>query len=497
VSDTPKNPKSDLASFLAEREIRERMFAELRAKTDDEEVPDMRAKACAPKPMFRVLSQGLDAYASLAPRSVVLSQDQQTVFDAFNRWWASDRLDIFSIGGYAGTGKSTLIGYIAQSLQASGFPIQKIAFAAYTGKASNVLRQKLAAEGVRGGFRGTIHSLIYAVMAKCSMCGALLTENNSAFHQDKLWHLEVGHPPHVSSVGTIVWERKPTLNNECGLIVIDEASMVNDALLDDLTGYHVPILAVGDHGQLPPVSGVSRLMVNPTVKLDKIHRQAETNDIIRLSRGIRETGGWPPGFSSSPNIHLVLQDNLEGLLRKLYEENNIADVCMITYRNVDRIRLNEIARRVRYGVESASKLPPQPGDQLICLKNTQRTIYNGMRGFLKAPGVETMKDYWWRGVVQFPEDRLEVDGWMLKSQFNRDRTYEKPEDAGLKTWGWDPLGMLFDYGYALTGHKAQGSQFKHVIVYHDKPRLVETEMWKRWLYTSVTRASEHMYLLVD
>lgn len=395
------------------------------------------------------------------------------------------------------THNSTLIGVIAKSLAASGTPIQKIAFVAFTGKASNVLRQKLTGESVVGGFRGTIHSLIYATMTKCSVCGRMLTEFNSAYHKDQLWHLENGYAPHTSSVGSVVWERKPSLNGEYNLIVIDEASMVNDSLLADLTGYKIPILAVGDHGQLPPVSGVSRLMVNPTVKLEKIHRQAETNDIIRLSRGIRETGGWPQGFSNSPNIHMVLRENLESLLEKLYDENDVADVCMIAYKNAERVRLNEIARRVRYKVEHASQLPPQPGDQLICLRNTQRTIYNGMRGVLRDPGVEPMMDYWYHGTVRFPEDRLEVDGWMLRSQFNREKTYDKLEETGLKAWGWDSIGMLFDYGYALTGHKAQGSSFKHVIVYHDKPRLVDAEGWQRWLYSSVTRASEHLYLLVD
>jgi len=436
-------------------------------------------------------------YMMPAPRAVVLSPDQQAVYDAFMDWYRGSQSDIFSIGGYAGTGKSTLIGVIAKSLAASGTSIQKIAFVAYTGKASNVLRQKLTGESVLGGFRGTIHSLIYATMTKCSVCGTLLTEWNSAFHNDQLWHLEEGRVPHTSSIGSIVWERKPNLNGEYNLIIIDEASMVNDTLLSDLVGYNIPILAVGDHGQLPPVSGVSRLMVNPTVRLEKIHRQAETNDIIRLSRAIRETGGWPPGFSNSPNIHMVLRDDLEALLAKLYDQNDVADVCMIAYKNAERIRLNEVARRVRYKVEHASSLPPQPGDQLICLRNTQRTIYNGMRGVLRAPGVEPVKDYWYQGTVRFPEDRLEVSGWMLKSQFNRERTYEKPEETGLKAWGWDAVGMLFDYGYALTGHKAQGSQFKHVIVYHDKPRLVDAEGWGRWLYTSCTRAQSELYLLVD
>src|SRR5208282_6828508 len=77
------------------------------------------------------------------------------------------------------------------------------------------------------------------------------------------------------------------------LIIVDEASMVADDMVRDLQSFHVPILAVGDHGQLPPVGGVGSLMKNPMLRLEQIHRQAEGNPIIALSKMIREQGRIP------------------------------------------------------------------------------------------------------------------------------------------------------------------------------------------------------------
>ena len=83
------------------------------------------------------------------------------------------------------------------------------------------------------------------------------------------------------------------LDRNYGLIIVDEASMVDDMMIRDLRSFGVPILAVGDHGQLPPVGGVGSLMKNPNLRLEQIHRQAEGNPIIALSKMMREEGRLP------------------------------------------------------------------------------------------------------------------------------------------------------------------------------------------------------------
>ncbi|KKQ71073.1 MAG: Exodeoxyribonuclease V, partial [Candidatus Shapirobacteria bacterium GW2011_GWE2_38_30] len=138
----------------------------------------------------------------------------------------------------------------------------RVAFASFTGKATRVLRGKLAEmETVyKEDSIGTIHSLIYS--------------------------------PIVDTKKNIVgWKKKDEI--EADLIVIDEGSMVDGTIWGDLVSYGLPIVVVGDHGQLPPIRGDFNLMERPMVKLEKIHRQAEKNPIIKVSMLAREEGKIP------------------------------------------------------------------------------------------------------------------------------------------------------------------------------------------------------------
>jgi len=61
----------------------------------------------------------------------------------------------------------------------------------------------------------------------------------------------------------------------------------------------------------------------------------------------------------------------------------------------------------------------------------------------------------------------------------------------IKAKNWD----LFDFGYALTVHKAQGSQAKKVILFEERNKYMDDEEWKRWLYTGITRAEKELFLI--
>lgn len=56
-------------------------------------------------------------------------------------------------------------------------------------------------------------------------------------------------------------------------------------------------------------------------------------------------------------------------------------------------------------------------------------------------------------------------------------------------------GDLFDFGYALTVHKSQGSQAKKVILFEERFKQMDDDMWKKWLYTGVTRAQEELFII--
>ena len=196
--------------------------------------------------------------------TVTLSQDQAKVLNSLMDWHKSeDKNRFISLGGYAGTGKTTLISFLRKLLHKEKENL-KVAFCSYTGKATRVLQNKLAANEAlfQGDTVGTIHSLIYSPMV-----------------DDK--------------ENIIGWDKKDTIDAD--LIIVDEGSMVDQFIWNDLLGYDLPIIVVGDHGQLPPINGNFNLMENPILLLDKIHRQSLENPIIKVSIYAREYGKIPEG----------------------------------------------------------------------------------------------------------------------------------------------------------------------------------------------------------
>ena len=134
------------------------------------------------------------------------------------------------------------------------------------------------------------------------------------------------------------------------LIIVDEASMVSDDLLRDLQFHGAPILAVGDHGQLPPVMASGDLMQKPMLRLEKIHRQAEGSPIIRLAHHVREGGGlaaWQAGKSAAKQdaVRFFSKSETDSVLREAYLNSNPLDVVTLCWMNKTRCRLNESVRK--------------------------------------------------------------------------------------------------------------------------------------------------------
>jgi exodeoxyribonuclease-5 len=184
---------------------------------------------------------------------VTLSDEQANAVE----WLCSFPRPVQTLGGYAGTGKTTVIRTLTDHLPS-------FAVCAYTGKAANVLRRK----GVAGA--STIHILIFSP-------------------REEEWRDERGRI-HVKMVFDL---KEPSEVDATGFIV-DEASMVNRELHDALLTFDRPIIYVGDHGQLPPVGGADfNLMSNPDVTLEEVHRNA--GEIARFAEFIRKghsAGDW-------------------------------------------------------------------------------------------------------------------------------------------------------------------------------------------------------------
>lgn len=384
-----------------------------------------------------------------------LSPDQKQVLDSTLKWLDAPTGSYLTIGGYAGTGKTTLTAYIRQAIYKKA-PLLKIAFCSYTGKAARNLDEKLRENNaiITGDSVSTIHSLIYTAITN----------------------------KHGNITG---WRRREYI--EADLIIVDEASMVDPQILIDLVSYEIPILAVGDHGQLPPIGVNYSLMANPDLTLTQIHRQSDDSPIIDISILARTEGTIPvKKFShsvqkisrSDPDSREILNEALSGY------DNETLIICGY---NTTRLKLNQElrARFDRFGDT------PEVGDKVVALKNNHYSgIHNGAVGTITKI-FDTDKNGNWMSVkIDLDGQDKPYQGYIYLPQFNQKET--------ISTIPRDPeghAGDLFDFGYALTVHKAQGSQSDSVILFEERfPRSTDEE-WRRWLYTAVTRARQNLLII--
>lgn len=345
-----------------------------------------------------------------------------------------------TLGGYAGTGKTTVIKAIVARVGES-----LVSVAAYTGKAVFVLRSK-------GLTATTVHKLIYQPAERCASCSefvAICAANNT--------RRKASQEPMCPQAGTkIGWARVPKLDAK--LIVIDEASMLSSRLMQDVESYGIKVLYVGDHGQLEPVGSDPKLMQAPDLRLEKIHRQAEGSSIIRFAHELRR--GAPPQYFRSDAQVRIHHGTPSDLAR--------FDVVLCGF-NRARVAVNA---RVRERRGYRGKLP-NPGERVICLRNDAgRGLFNGM-----LATVMSMSDSGRMAVVddagnEYKDLQVQVD------QFGRQRTLEPDRD--------DDETTFWDYGYCLTVHKSQGSEWPNVCVLEQLSAIWSPS---RWRYTAATRAS--------
>lgn len=382
-----------------------------------------------------------------------LSGDQQKALSALLSWYKDpERSRFITLGGYAGTGKTTLIAVLKKELAGLDKNL-KIAFCSYTGKAAQNLKSKLKEAGALNvkDSVSTIHGLIYT--------------------------------PRENAEGHITgWDRKDGLERQ--LIVVDEASMVDGVIWMDLLSYNIPIIAVGDHGQLPPISGKFNLMQAPQLLLTQIHRQARDNPIIKVSELARSTGLIPP-HKYGPRVVKYLKEDSDAQERsgELLECYSPDTLILCGYNNT-RNRINQFIRANR-GFETPN---PACGDRVICLRNNHKKgIYNGMLGTIE--GLSPAQKDWYNAEIQLDDREKLYEGLIYAPQFGAKTGVNFTKDRKLAM-----IGDLFDFGYALTVHKAQGSQAKRVVMFEERFPQMDDEMWRRWLYTGVTRAEEELYL---
>ncbi|PSH69881.1 ATP-binding protein [Phyllobacterium brassicacearum] len=369
-----------------------------------------------------------------------LSPQQDEALRDVSKWLKDGRSPIFRLFGYAGTGKTTLARYFAEHIEGD------VQFAAFTGKAAQVLRSKGATNA------RTLHSLIYRPR------GEEAVEDETTGK--------------TSIAPTFSLNRQSPVA-KAKLIVVDECSMVDEQLGRDLMSFGTPILVLGDPGQLPPISGGGFFTEHePDFLLSEIHRQARDNPIIRLALDVREGREFSYGDFGAAKVISKTDVTQELVLG--------ADQVLVGT-NRTRRRYNQRLRELK----GFSASFPQAGDKLVCLRNDPaKGLLNGSLWKVMTSSRETVKPG--INLLVAPEDEEPGRGVakikLLKAQFE-DPDTEIP-------WQTKKRFDDFDYGYALTTHKAQGSQWDDVVLFDESYAFRDTR--ERWLYTAITRAAERL-----
>lgn len=369
---------------------------------------------------------------------------------------------VFRLFGYAGTGKTT----IAKELAAG---CGEVLYAAYTGKAASVMQSR----GCAGA--GTIHQLIYNPADRSRKKLQELEEELAEIPPPeregarRLRQAIEEEKSRVQQPGFLL--NKDSDLKSADLLIVDEASMVGERLAMDLLSFGTPVLVLGDPAQLPPVKDTGYFIdAEPDVMLTEIHRQAADSPVIQIATMIRQ------GTRPSPGVY---GDSL--ILRGRPEEEQVTGCDQIIVgRNVTRQRCN-VRSRTLLGMGDSPM--PVEGDRLVCLRNDhQEGLLNGT--------LWSVQETW---DVPESEDRIGIrladDLWSVSVEAHTHYFRgEKPEFWAVRE------AQCFDFGYALTAHKAQGSQWPSVFIF-DESRAFRQDAQK-WLYTAVTRAEQRVVVSV-
>jgi exodeoxyribonuclease-5 len=411
-----------------------------------------------------------------------LTSEQQNAIDGIRRDLDAGK-EFITLGGFAGTGKTTVLTELRRHIH----PTMRVAFASFTGKSASVLRDKIiTADAYKKGmdYIGTIHGLMYR---------PIVVKKFSEAKQE--W------------IDMVRFKRQNDIDYD--ILLIDEASMVGSNIFQDMMKFGVQIVACGDSFQLPPVADKDNnpILANPDYLLNEVHRTAQDSSLVKLAHAIRTEQYLPVAPYRDDQIRIVnyFSGGREFLENIEYDSETVT-LCFT----------NSVRQSINYGYRHKknynSDIILYPFEQIVCLTNNQTLgMMNGERftvEFLSPPydkttvsvTVErqdgnyqeayihnTLKKFGKKNVIHRPKASMK--------NINRKKYMKEMEEA-------DPLVIDADYGYAMTVHKSQGSEFRNVC-------LVDSSMFKgiseskgnkdylRWLYTGVTRSSGNLTIITD
>lgn len=403
------------------------------------------------------------------------SPQQEDALSAVWDWLLNGDEQVFHLFGYAGTGKTTLAKHLAEGVNG------KVLFAAFTGKAAYVLQSK----GCEGAT--TIHSLIYHSRDKGQ---AQLVEMEKQLQQllnelvaEGMKEAEIDKHIRVKDLRKMIDQERDSVKQPffvlnmdsevrgAKLIIIDECSMVDTRMGADLLSFGVKVLVLGDPAQLPPVGGAGYFTENvkPDVMLEEIHRQAEESPIIRMATQVRKEQPLSLGDFGN-DCRVLAGEKIDPDLALSFDQ-------ILVGKNKTRFATNKRVRTLK-GIDDPY---PVMDDRIVCLRNDHDAgLLNG--ALFKVVSVGGVMDH------KVMMDIVPEGGPFAQSVMAHEHYFfGKGDDL---PWFERKEAQEFDYGYALTVHKAQGSQWDSVLLF-DESYAFRKDRW-RWLYTGITRAAEKL-----
>lgn len=421
------------------------------------------------------------------------TKSQQEALNSFKIWIKEVKLygkGNFILDGYAGTGKTWLLREFMDILDENRLTSASIS---YTGKAATVMKEKTGRPSC------TIHSLIYEWELTKDFF------NNTAEEEKEFAE---------SKAVTEVLKSKA--------IVIDEYSMLDEEMLNDILSLDKIIIWAGDMAQLPPIKEKADLKEliegYGYAELVEIRRQSgKDNPILKLAEKIRNGTTNFIDFKEKDDLGNSIMVGKEPNIRvrECADKNTI----ILCFKNTTRRGLN---KRVRDAIGFIKELP-MINEKMIVLKNNKPLrLYNGE--IIKISTIEEVQTYLglkyfdatifkqdedyprfirvWAdpffngGDYYFNQEDYE-DSVLPKEATNKDEddflnfVEDKLKRLRRDRWNFFKKLVHLDFGYAITVHKAQGSQWERVIVLSNDYTKSDKH---KWLYTAVTRAEKELII---
>lgn len=392
------------------------------------------------------------------------SPQQQEAIQSIRQWNGKGH-PVYRLFGYAGTGKTTLAKYIADSVTTG-----PVIFAAYTGKAAHVLNNK-GCHGAR-----TVHSLIYLPKGKSAeKLRGLSQQLEAETDPDRKRELQALWKAERENLQRPSFSLKSDSElRDAALLILDECSMVDERMAEDILSFGCPVLALGDPAQLPPVKGTGYFTdAEPDFLLTEVHRQAGDSPILTMATNIRQ--GILPMYGGPEDAQVVTYGTFGA--KEMY--HNFDQI--ICGRNKTRREINRRIREYRMFQDAL----PEVGDRIVCLRNSPNTgLLNGSQW--DVCGVDLIDD-----------DYIDLT---IAEAGSEEYTFTVRAHTHFFTGTEDQIphydmknGECFDYAYAMTCHKSQGSQWDRVAVVNESGCFGNNS--RRWLYTAVTRAAEKVAVI--